>query len=92
MELKGTKEQKKQRLVDLVAAIEREDIIDYFLTFVSGKLSSEIRQQDSERKEGGKTNTLNYLEMIIKTLREIRNPDILYCIYIFVLDIAKEDC
>lgn len=50
MELKGTKEQKKKRLVDLLMSIEREDIIDYFLIFMSGKLSSE--KQPLETKGG----------------------------------------
>lgn len=85
MELKGTKEQKKQRLVDLVTAIEREDIIDYFLIFVSGKLSPETRQQDSEREEGGEIR-----EEIIRSLENITRTDALNYLKIIVQDVEEE--
>lgn len=85
MELKGTKEQKKQRLVDLVTAIEREDIIDYFLTFVSGKLSLETRQQDSEREEGGEIRG-----EIIRSLENITRTDALNYLKIIVQDVEEE--
>ena len=85
MESKGTKEQKKQRLVDLVTAIEREDIIDYFLIFVSGKLSPETRQQDSEREEGGEIR-----EEIIRSLENITRTDALNYLKIIVQDVEEE--
>lgn len=73
----------KRKLLKLVLKIEREDILEYFYTFMSGKLEGIPLKQNVSEADRLRDN-------ISGMLSKIKRKDILNYIHIIVSDILAE--